>query len=224
MLEKLTDPANRHIAEPNRHALMLLGQVLEQEPQPVICEVGIGIGATVSAMCRLLDHRGTYHLFDYSSRLDDLKPDLDGLGFTNVVYHGNTRRKLDSYNWALARLLQARREAGGPVPLFDFAFLDGAHAFHHDAPAALLLKELLKPGGIILLDDYDWSFAISPTMNPGVMPRILEAYTEEQIETPHVKLICDLFFDHDPAYRKLDIGYGRREHRRAYRKLAPDAG
>ena len=164
MLEKLNDPANVHISKPNQHALKLIETLLEREQQPVLCEVGVGIGATSVAICRLLANRGTYHLFDYSSRLDDLKTDLDGLGFTNVVYHGNSRRKLDSYNWALAQMLLARRAAGGTVPLFDFVFLDGAHAFHHDAPAALLLKDLLKPGGVILFDDYDWSFAISPTM------------------------------------------------------------
>ncbi|ONG54002.1 hypothetical protein BKE38_11035 [Pseudoroseomonas deserti] len=174
----------------------------------MLCEVGIG--ATTSEICRLL-----------ASRLNDLKPELDGLGFNNVVYHGNTQRKPDSCNWALAQMLLTRRAAGGEVPLFDFVFLDGAHAFHHGAPATLILKELLKPGGVILFDDYDWSFAISPTMNPAVFPAILEAYSEEQIKTPHVRLICDLFMDGDPEYRKLDIGYGPREHRRAYRKRAP---
>lgn len=222
MLEKLSDPANVHISKPSEHALKLIEALLEREPQPVLCEVGVGIGATSVAICRMLANRGTYHLFDYSSRLDDLKPDLDGLGFTNVVYHGNTRRKLDSYNWALAQMLLERRAAGGAVELFDFIFLDGAHAFHHDAPATLLLKDLLKPGGVILFDDYDWSFAISPTMNPTVFPAIREIYSDDQIQTPHVRLICDLFMDHDPDYRKVNIGYGSHEHRRAYRKRDPN--
>ncbi|MBR0650008.1 class I SAM-dependent methyltransferase [Roseomonas terrae] len=218
MLEKLSDPANVHIAKPCEHALTLVAALLEQEQQPVVCEVGVGIGATSVAICRLLENRGTYHLFDYANRLDDLKPDLDGLGFTNVVYHCNSRRKLDSYSWSLAQMLLARRAAGESVPLFDFVFLDGAHAFHHDAPATLLLKELLKPGGVILFDDYDWSFAISPTMKPSVFPTIVEVYNDEQIATPHVRLICDLFMDHDPDYQKMDIGYRSHEHRRAYRK------
>ena len=52
-----------------------------------------------------------------------------------------------------------------------------------------------------------------------MFPNILEVYSDEQIQTPHVRLICDLFMDHDPDYRKVDIGYGSHEHRRAYRKL-----
>lgn len=221
MLEKLKDPANAAISRPNEHALKLMQEVLQREPDPVLCEVGIGVGATTSAICQLLANRGTYHLFDYATRLDDLKPDLDGLGFTNVVYHSNSRRKLDGYSWELAKLLLARRAAGGEVPMFDFVFLDGAHTFHHDAPATVILKELLKPGGVILFDDYDWSLEISPTLNPVAVPALLEVFTEEQIRTPHVRLVCDLFMDHDPDYRKLDIGYRKHEHRRAYRKRGP---
>jgi predicted O-methyltransferase YrrM len=217
MLERLTDPRNAAIATPNAHALMLLDRVLAKNPSPVICEVGIGIGATTVELCRKLDNRGQILLFDFEDRLDDLMIDLKALGFENVVPYTNTRRRYDSYNWTLGNLLLERRR-NGEGPLFDFAFLDGAHAFQHDAPAALLLKELLKPGGYLLLDDYDWSFAVSPTMNPTKKPDILLDYTDAQIETPHVRLICDLFFDDDPAYRKVDLGYKSREHRRAYQK------
>lgn len=105
----------------------------------------------------------------------------------------------------------ARRGAG---------FLDGAHAFHHDAPATVILKELLKPGGIFLFDDYDWTFGASPTQRPAVKPEILKLYTEEQIQTPHLRLICDLFMDSDPDYEKVNLNFVGRERRRAYRKHA----
>ena len=55
-------------------------------------------------------------------------------------------------------------------------------------------------------------------MNPARKPEILLEYTQAQIDTPHVRRICELFFDDDPAYRKVDIGYKTHEHRRAYRK------
>lgn len=223
MLERLTDPRNAAIAKPNAHALALLDRVLARESDPVICEVGVGIGATTVELCRKLDNRGRILLFDFEDRLTDLGADLAGLGFGNVELHANTRRRHDSYNWSLAKILQARRSAGEAPGLFDFAFLDGGHAFHHDAPAAMILKELLKPGGVMLFDDYDWSFAVSPTMNPARNPGILEEYTEAQIETPHVRLICDLFLDHDPDYRKVEIGYRVPfEHRRAYQKAPFD--
>jgi hypothetical protein len=38
---------------------------------------------------------------------------------------------------------------------YDFIFFDGAHVFHHDAPAAAVLREMVAPSGIFLFDDYD---------------------------------------------------------------------
>mgnify|MGYP000356764213 CR=1 FL=1 len=219
MLEKLEDPRFTSISKPSKHALDLLERVLEANPAPVVCEVGIGIGATSVEMCRLLDNRGVIHFFDFQEKLDELKADLDAAGFYNTAWTGNSRRTFDSYSWTLARMLRECRtlQVDG---LFDFVFLDGAHSFHHDAPAALALKDLLKPGGYLLFDDYDWTFKISPTMNPDVNPAILEQYSDDQIAVPHVRTICEVFFDGDPRWEKVDIGYGSLEHRRAYRKLA----
>lgn len=222
MLEKLADPRFSSISKPSQHALDLLERVLETNPAPIVCEVGIGIGATSIELCRRLDNRGIIHFYDYQEKLDDLKADLDAQGFYNTVWVGNTRRTFDSYSWKLSKLLLECRilRVDG---LFDFVFLDGAHAFHHDAPAALALKDLLKPGGYLLFDDYDWTFKISPTMNPDVNPEIAEQYSDDQIAAPHVRLICDVFFDADPQFQQVDIGYKNHEHRRAYRKLpAPE--
>lgn len=220
MLEKLTDPRFAAISKPSPHALDLLDGTLRANPAPVICEVGVGIGATTIELCRRLDNRGELHLFDYEDRLVDLAADLRAHGFDNVRLYPNSRKTFDSYNWALAKLALANRERDDPQ-LYDFAYFDGCHMFHHDAPAAMLLKDLMKPGGVLLLDDYEWSIAVSPTMRPSVTPTIAEHYTDDQISTPHVRLICSLFLDVDPSLEKLDIGFKGREQRRAYRKLGP---
>jgi predicted O-methyltransferase YrrM len=217
LLEKLTDPRFVAISKPSKHALELVRKVMETNPEPVICEVGVGIGATTIEFCRLLDHKGELHLFDYEDRLTDLGADIKAQGFENVHVYANTRRTFDSYSWALAKLVLSNR-AGTTDVRFDFAYLDGGHMFHLDAPATVLLKELVKPGGVLLMDDYDWSIAVSPTMRPSVMPSIVNHYTEDQIETSHVALICSLFLDSDPAFEKINLGFGAKEHRRAYRK------
>ena len=219
MLELRSDPRFKAIAQPCEHAVRLLEATAADNDHTVACEVGVGIGATSVELCQALKGRGEIFLFDFDERLTALAADLRALGLTNFRTFGNSRRTYDSYCWNLAKLALEQRAArrGG---LFHFAFLDGGHVFHHDAPAALLIKELLRPGGIVLLDDYDWSFAVSPTANPAVMPDLRDQYTDEQIATCHVKLVCDLFLDDDPRYRKLKIGYRAHEHRRAYRKLS----
>ncbi|GAB4069435.1 class I SAM-dependent methyltransferase [Ancylobacter sonchi] len=218
MLEKAQDPQYAAIATPARHAIDLLRQVMEDQPRPVIAEVGVGVGATSVELCRQLGGDGEIHFFDFEERIAELLVDLRGLGFENLHGHPNTRRFMDSYAWTLGKLVLERR-AAGEAAMFDFIFFDGAHAYHHDASSTVLLKELLRPGGVLLMDDYDWSFAVSPTMSKLSNPPLEKLFTEEQIATCHVKFICDLFLDNDPAFQRLDIGYkANHEHRRAYRK------
>lgn len=217
MLEKLSDPRYRTVSQPSSHALDLVRRVLAENSAPLVCEVGVGIGATSIELCRLLSHRGEIWFLDFAEKLDELAVDLRAGGFTNFRTFGNSRRTFDSYAWTLAMQLRGHRVAGEPAFL-DFAYLDGAHTFFHDAPATLCLKEMLKPGGYLLMDDYDWSIAVSPTMRPSVNPAITRDYTEEQIELSHVEMVCALVLDNDPDFERIDLGFRRQEHRRAYRR------
>ena len=38
----------------------------------------------------------------------------------------------------------------------DAAFVDGSHAFHNVFVDLFYLRELVRPGGLIILDDCDW--------------------------------------------------------------------
>lgn len=220
MLEKLTDPRFAAISRPSQEAVALLKRVMETTPEPVVCEIGIGIGATTQELCRNLGNRGELWIFDFEEKVEELVSDLRSAGYSNVRSVGNSHRPGDSYGWTLATFLRrARARAGAPFGgLFDFVYLDGAHAFQHDAPATVSVKELLKPGGYLLMDDYDWTFAISPSLRPSKSPSILKEYTEEQIELSHVEMVCSLLLDCDPQFEIVPIGYRGREHRRAYRK------
>ncbi|QLH37763.1 MAG: class I SAM-dependent methyltransferase [Defluviicoccus sp.] len=218
MLERLTDPRFRAISQPSPQAIDLIRRVLAEHSAPVVAEIGIGIGATSVALCELLDHRGEAWFFDFEERVNELATDLRAAGYQNIRVMGNSRATYDSYSWTLAMLLRRRRSAQ-PVELFDFIYLDGAHVCHHDTLATVCAKELLKRSGYLLMDDYDWTIATSPTMRPSVNPTIRQHYTEEQIELSHVEMICSLLLDTDPEFQRVPIGYRTREHRRAYRKL-----
>jgi predicted O-methyltransferase YrrM len=218
MLEKIGDPNHFTVNKPDRHAVELFKTVLAENSQPIIAEIGIGIGATTLEFCKLLNHRGRIYLFDFQDKVNELAGDLTKLGFTNFVIFGNENKPYDGYGWSLAKLLlQARQE--NRDGLFDFVYLDGAHLFHHDAASVVILKELLKPGGVLLLDDYLWMIATSPTMRPDLQPQVVDEFSAEQIKTPHVKLVCDLFLDPDPQFRKLELEPQEKERKRAYRKL-----
>lgn len=214
MLERRDNPRWKQVSKPSEDALRVLALVLDQVAEPEIAEIGVGVGATSVELARKMDGHGRLHLFDYDNRIKALRKDLAGLGFDNVVTYGNSRATYDSYAWNLAKL------AGevGPTGIFDFAYLDGAHSFVHDAPATVLLMRLVRPGGYLLVDDYDWTFANSPTLNPKASPLVASQYTQEQLEVPHVKLVCELFLDPSEAFLADDLEGTLSRHRRLYRR------
>jgi len=64
-----------------------------------------------------------------------------------------------SYTWHLKRHLREYRKQP-----FDFVFIDGAHNWDTDGFAFYLVASMLKPGGWILFDDLNWSYAKSPSL------------------------------------------------------------
>jgi predicted O-methyltransferase YrrM len=163
-----------------------------------VAEVGVYQGATSTLLAEAVGTSGELHLFDFEDRVEEVRCALQAAGHRNVVAHPNSRRAMDSYNWSLMKLLRDQ-----PEPLFDYVFLDGAHTWPIDALAFCLLDRLLKPGGLIDFDDYDWTLARSPTMRPSVRPVTAELYTDEQMESAHVRLIVDLLVRRDPRYEEV---------------------
>jgi predicted O-methyltransferase YrrM len=169
----------------------------------VIAEVGIYQGHTSMEIAKWLhrqgDGRGELHLYDFhdtveqvGSRVAEAYPDVTLRTF------GNTYRHLDSYNWPLGQMLEQHTE-----PIYDFVFIDGAHTWAVDALTTLLADRLLRPGGYIAQDDYDWTLWGSPSMNPKAFPRTAEQYTEEQMKAQQVRMICDLLLRRDDRYEEV---------------------
>ena len=79
----------------------------------------------------------------------------------------------------------------------------GSHAWEIDGLAFFLLDRLLKPGGYMDFDDYGWSMAASPALNPTACPEILSWFTDEQIKTSHIMLIVELLVKRDSRYHEV---------------------
>jgi predicted O-methyltransferase YrrM len=201
MLEKIGTPGFETLSKPDATTLRLLRDILARTPAPVVYEIGVGVGATTLPMARAMDNRGQLYLF---SRRDDvlaLAADLRQLGYDNVVDDwGSDTRTYSGYHFELARGFVA-----GDLPAFDLAFIDGGHVFHLDAPAACILKELCRPGGYMVFDDWTWSLAGSPTLNPAIRPQTRRDYDAGQIAACHVQLVCKALMDTDPRFRRTDL-------------------
>ncbi len=172
-------------------------------------EIGVYKGDTSRKIAEHLAGEGEIHLFDFEDNVAAVGSSLKAAGHANVVTHGNSRRLMDSYNWSLMRLLRDHSE-----PLFDYVFLDGAHTWGLDALAFLLLDRLLADGGYLDFDDYWWTTARSPTMNPEAFPATSKLYTQEQIEERQVALVVDLLVRRDLRYEEV-------VENKIFRKSAP---
>jgi predicted O-methyltransferase YrrM len=96
-----------------------------------------------------------------------------------------------SYDWWLAQRLRAGAESA-----FDFCYLDGAHDLHVDGVAVVLVERLLRPGGWLLLDDLDWTYATGSFAGP---PELSEA----ERTTPHVRIVWDEIVKAHPSFTEL---------------------
>lgn len=93
--------------------------------------------------------------------------------------------------------------ASQTAPIYDYIFLDGAHTWAVDALTTFLADRLLRPGGYLDFDDYDWSLGNSPTLKPSAFPLTKKLYTDEQIAAKQVKMVVELIVRRNPSYREV---------------------
>lgn len=141
----------------------------------------------------------TYYAFDFEDTIRDFIDDLKSRDFgisCQVVAVGNSRDKWDSYNWNLSNMIFQMREQK-QAGIFDAVYLDGAHTLFHDGLAVCLLKELVKDGGFLVLDDLFWKYSsMGESAGVGLMPK-------NQRDDYQVLRVQELFLSNDPNFEKL---------------------
>ncbi len=104
-----------------------------------------------------------------------------------------------SYCWWLKELIEDRTDGDGNCePLFDFCYLDGAHDWHIDGLAVVLVERLLKPGGWLLMDDLNWTWAETRTQEP---PNL----SERERSSPPVRAVWDIVVTPHPRFDRFRL-------------------
>jgi predicted O-methyltransferase YrrM len=114
-------------------------------------------------------------------------------------------REYSSYTWWLKEQVAARSDAHGNVePAYDFIYLDGAKNWTIDGLAVILAEKLLRPGGWLLLDDLDWTYAQDPgrEATDGIVHREL---SEPERTQPHLRAVFDLIVAQHPSFTELKV-------------------
>ena len=114
-------------------------------------------------------------------------------------------REYSSYTWWLKEQVAERSDAHGNVePAYDFIYLDGAKNWTIDGLAVILAEKLLRPGGWLLLDDLDWTYAQDPgrEATDGIVHREL---SESERTQPHLRAVFDLIVAQHPNFTELKV-------------------
>jgi len=114
-------------------------------------------------------------------------------------------REHSSYTWWLKEQVQACSDAHGNCePRFDFVYLDGAKHWTIDGLAVVLVEKLLRPGGWLLMDDLDWTYAQDPRREAtdGIVHREL---SEPERTEPHLRAVFELIVAQHPSFTELRV-------------------
>ncbi len=122
-------------------------------------------------------------VFDYSYSVEIMRKNL--IKHTSRVrFFENSQKFLDSYNCTFAKLLSEESLE------FDYIFIDGSHTFAVDGLTYFLADLVLRPGGYLDFDDYDWTIHTSSLKSNRVMKKL---YTRSQQEEKQIKFLVDNF-------------------------------
>jgi predicted O-methyltransferase YrrM len=167
-----------------------------------VLELGTARGVSAAYMAAALHERGegTVITLDRADRVPSPLPEEEVFKRAPELLSHVTfvRPAHSSYVWWLKQEVQRRSDGAGNVtPLFDFCYLDGAHDFTIDGLATVLVEKLLRPGGWILLDDLNWTYAGSDVNVDG------RHFSDDELRLPHIKAVFEVIVKQHPNFTEF---------------------
>jgi predicted O-methyltransferase YrrM len=171
-----------------------------------VLELGTAHGVGAAYLAAGLDDNGAGRLttVDFAGAAYDPSPEAV-LAHAGVAARVQVVRDFSSYTWWLKEQVQARSDRAGNVePLYDFVYLDGAKHWTIDGLAVVLVEKLLRPGGWLLMDDLDWTYAQDPgrEATDGIVHREL---SERERSEPHLRAVFDLIVAQHPSFTDVRV-------------------
>jgi predicted O-methyltransferase YrrM len=128
----------------------VLRDLLRAENARAVIEIGLGYGSSALAIAEALvssGRAGLQHLI-----VDAFQDQFHEAGWNAVIAAGLT---------GVCTLLRERSQLALPRLVaegivVEAAFVDGSHVFHNVFVDLVFLRELVRPGGLIILDDCEW--------------------------------------------------------------------
>lgn len=179
----------------------LILDILSKHKNGSFLEIGIGAQPNKSRISLINEMNINYVGLDFQDVCDHHAERIKSFGGygENIKFMGNSRS--GSYLFNLIHLLNDGKT-------FDYIYFDGHHTLNVDAPPAIIALKLLSKEGLISFDDYLWTLA---SQEENIKKSSfyqsmydLDAYTEYERSTPHIKLMVENILNHVADLKPLE--------------------
>ncbi|APZ53154.1 class I SAM-dependent methyltransferase [Salipiger abyssi] len=169
----------------------LLRSILREYEAREILEIGFYQGKSSVYIGAMLEDFGSGRLvtIDKATARDRSPNIFDLMKSTGLERRITPRFAERSYTWELQRMINSQ-----PRPQFDLCYFDGGHQWDRTGFGVVLVDMLLKPGGLLVLDDMNWSMAGSAYHRKN--PETMNAYSEDERSAKTVRLAWDTLLPH----------------------------
>ena len=128
----------------------VLREIVRNEHARVVIEIDLAYGSSALAIAAAL--LGSGHADARHVIIDAYQADFHDAGWNAIVAAGVSD---------LCQLVRERSQIALPRLVADgfvadAAFVDGSHVFHNVFVDLFFLREIVRPGGLVILDDCDW--------------------------------------------------------------------
>lgn len=180
--------------------------ILDTKPTEFL-ELGFCHGTSSCYIAAALDEIGKGHLttVDLLSSIK-LKPSIEDLLVkTGLQKNVTVVRERTTYNWFLKKKIEECSTSNFCKPIYDFCFIDGSKDWTTTSCTFFLVDKLLKEGGWLLFDDYNWKF----TKSDGSIAKHAAGWNPnmgtDELEQSHITLIFHLLVMQHPDYSLFKI-------------------
>lgn len=186
----------------------ILYDLIVKENLTNILELGVAHGTSTCYMAAALDEIGDGLITavdlenDSATQNPSLAEQANSLNLSKYIKAVYTK---SGYSWFLHD--EIVRCSNGTVcnPVYDLCIIDGPKNWTIDGGAFFLVNKLLKPGGWIIFDDYNWTYATAARRKGQSIDELKKRMSESEMETPHIREIFELLVKQEKNYTNFVV-------------------
>ncbi|HTW47460.1 MAG TPA: class I SAM-dependent methyltransferase [Acidobacteriaceae bacterium] len=174
------------------HAMSLYNKILCERPAEIL-ELGIAHGTATCVMAAALDEIGAGTITAVDLADAAFAPSAEEqLARCGLTWWADVLRMQTGYTWFLHDEIRRRTANGVCEPKYDLCIIDGPKNWTIDGCAFFLADKLLRPGGWIVFDDYDWTYAGADATRAATDGITHRALSEAERTTPQIREVFEL--------------------------------